>query len=407
MSLLEVITKASFNIPTLSDQASDYSIVLKTPSLEELKPQANDLQTQNPVKKVTGWDISPLDHGLIELGQKFFKKLKRNLKNTNSFGKVDFLEMFTSHLENVWSKVGSTTGVSLPSKFEQGYSSKLVKVLGSMMGRDVKGLILESCITLEVWDVLESLIVNGLVEHAFTSNLVHKLIEKRKSDLVILCVKHLLDLQTYEVMCILKYFLMLPVGGYESLVTVREEWEKQALLAIEKASGQWVSGKEKGLAKEAALLVMVGHDGFSVSELCLHYLLASSNLDEVIFSACVSKLNGDEIKVLIQYLGKLLRKYERFPQAGPCPKASSALGLTVCDWIPTLDTVVKCLGVVVDEHFSSLVLHSEFHELRGLEEVVSSSAAEAKLCGALANLSERLRIERKAYHRDSLGNFSF
>ncbi|GAA0174352.1 hypothetical protein LIER_27758 [Lithospermum erythrorhizon] len=31
-------------------------------------------------------------------------------------------------------------------------------------------------------------------------------------------------------------------------------------------------------------------------------------------------------------------------------------------WIPTQEAIIKCLGLVVDEHFSSLVLHQEFHE---------------------------------------------
>ncbi|CAA0826815.1 Unknown protein [Striga hermonthica] len=252
-----------------------------------------------------------------------------------------------------------------------------------------------------------ALIINGLVDRAFTSNLVNKLIEKRKSDLVVSCVKHLPDLQAYDLMCILKYFLMLPVDGYESLVSLRKDWESQALLAIDKSSGKGVKGKDKSLAKEAALSVMLAHDGFSVSELCLHYFLACPNLDEVMFSACVGKLDGEEIKALIRYLGKWLEKYERFPQVGPCLKGSSVLGLTVCEWVPSLETVVKCLGVVLDEHFSYLVLHSEFGELRILEGVVGSLAAEARLCGGSATLAERLRDERKAYHHESLGNFAF
>ncbi|KAL0355601.1 UNVERIFIED_CONTAM: hypothetical protein Sradi_4007000 [Sesamum radiatum] len=393
MSLLEVITKASSAIPALPDQECDYPIVLNPePIFLKLKPEADNPPPENTVQKVTGWEITQTDHELIELGQNFFKKLKRKLKNTKSFGKVEFLEMITSHLEKIGDKVGIMPTFN---RAEEGYACKLVEKLGVLMGRNVSGLVLEGCIGLEVWDVLEILIVNGLVGHSLTSSLVPKLIEKRKSDLIVLCVKHLLDLQTYDLMCILKYFLMVPGDGYKSLVSVREHWESQALLAIEKASARGVNGKEKSWSKEAALLVMLAHDGFSVSELCLHYLLTSQNLDEVIFSACVSKLNGEEIKALIQYLGKWLRKYERFPQVGPCPKASSALGLKVCDWIPTLEVVVKCLSVVVDEHFSSLVLHSEFHELRSLEEIVSSLATEARLSGTLANLAERLRIENQ------------
>ncbi|KAL6583942.1 hypothetical protein OROMI_003231 [Orobanche minor] len=393
MSLLELITKASAALPTLFDQEIDYPIVLNPdPIFPKLKPVSGDLKSDNHVRKVTGWEISQIDHELIELGQKFFKKLRRKLKDSNSFLQVEFLDMLTSYLENFGQKVGVSLYLN---KAEEGYACKVVEKLGILMARDVKGLILDGCIVLGVWDVLEVLIINGLVDYAFASNLVEKLIEKRKSDLIVLCLKHLPDLQAYDLMCILKYFLLLPGDGYKSLVSVRKYWESQALLAIDRASEKGVNVKEKSLAKEAALLVMLAHDGFSVSELCLHYFLASPNLDEVIFSACVSKLNSEEIKTLVQYLGKWLKKYERFPQVGPCPKASSALGLKVCDWVPSLETVGKCLGVVVDEHFSSLVLNSEFHELRSLEGVVSSLAAEARLCGALANLTERLRIECK------------
>ncbi|MED6186283.1 hypothetical protein PIB30_065277 [Stylosanthes scabra] len=86
--------------------------------------------------------------------------------------------------------------------------------------------------------------------------------------------------------------------------------------------------------------------------------------------SCLCKLNGKELIALIRYLLKWLTKYERFPQAGPCPEAAAVLGLTVCDWVPKLEDVVKFLGFVLDENFSSLVLHPEFHELlRLIEEV--------------------------------------
>ncbi|XP_022848994.1 uncharacterized protein LOC111371316 isoform X1 [Olea europaea var. sylvestris] len=394
MSLLEVIIKASSTAPTHPDPDSNYPIVFNPdPILLKLKPETDELKEENPIKRVTGWEISQTDAEMIETGQRFFKKLKRKLKNTNTFSKDEFLGMFTSYLEKVGEKVGISVGVD---KSDEGYPLKLVDRLGFFMGRDVKSLILEACVTLEVWDTLKSLIINGNVEHLCISNLVHNLIEKRRSDLVVLCVKHLSDLQTYDLMCILKYFLLPPRDGYESLVSVRKEWENQALLAIEKVGDRGLGGKQNSLAREASFLLMVAHDEFTVSELCLHYLLASLDLDEVIFSACVSKLNGEEMMALINYLGKWLRKYEKFPQVAPCPKASSMLGLKACEWVPTFESVVKCLGLVVDKHFSSLVLHSEFHdELRSLEEVVSSLVAEARLCGTLTNLTERLRGEHQ------------
>ncbi|KAG9141090.1 hypothetical protein Leryth_001605 [Lithospermum erythrorhizon] len=60
------------------------------------------------------------------------------------------------------------------------------------------------------------------------------LIEKRRSDLVVLCLKNLSDISVYELMCVLKYFLAMPKDGIRSMGDVRKEWESQALLAIEK-----------------------------------------------------------------------------------------------------------------------------------------------------------------------------
>ncbi|KAI7986216.1 hypothetical protein LOK49_LG14G00741 [Camellia lanceoleosa] len=272
--------------------------------------------------------------------------------------------------------------------------NRSIEKVGFLMSRQVKGLVLEACTALELWELLETLIVCGLVEHSCSSNLVHNLIENWRSNLICLCVKHLSDLQTLDVVSILKYFLSPCRGAYSSMLSVRKEWESQALLAMEKAMDKKLSGKKLSLAKEASVLLMAAHDEFSNSELCLHYLLASSNLDEVILSSCISKLNGSEMMGLIQYLGKWLKKYERFPQVGPCPKAPSMLGLKACEWVPTLEDIVKCLGLVVDEHFSSLVLHPEFHEeLSSIEGLVNSLALEARLCCSMANLIETLRTE--------------
>ncbi|XP_075480220.1 uncharacterized protein LOC142520945 [Primulina tabacum] len=389
MSLLEIITKASSASTTMSEEELNYPIILNPdPIIISLKPESEDPKSKRPIKKMTGWEISQTDKELIESGENFCKQLRRKLKNANHHGKDEFLELVIYHLK----KIGEKFEISIKlDQLEEGYACRLIEKLGRSMGRDVRSLILEACIVFEVWGVLESLVTNGLVEHSCTSNLVNNLIEKRKSNLIDLCVKHLSDIQAYELMCILKYFLLLPDDGYESLVAVRKDWESQALLAIEKASGNEISGKHKSLAKDASLLVMLAHDGFSVAELCLHSLFSSRNLDEVIFSACIGKLNGEELKALIRYLGKWLRKYERFPQVVPCPKASSAFGLKVCDWIPTLENVIKGLSLVVDEHFSSLALQSEFREeLRSFEDVVNSLASEARLCGTLAILTEKL-----------------
>ncbi|XP_052176718.1 uncharacterized protein LOC127791028 [Diospyros lotus] len=192
------------------------------------------------------------------------------------------------------------------------------------------------------------------------------------------------------------YFSSPPKVAYGSMLTVKNEWENQAISTYEKTMDKKLSVKTLKMAKEASILLMMAHDGFSVSELCLHYLIASSNLDEVILSACISKLNGLEMLSLIQYLGKWLKKYDRFPQAGPCPKAAEMLGLEACKWVPTLEDVLKFLGLVLDEHFSSLVLHPEFHEkLRSMEELVNSLSFEVRLSCSVANVIDCLRTDGK------------
>ncbi|VFQ64267.1 unnamed protein product [Cuscuta campestris] len=350
MSVLEVITKASTE--TNRPEADlKYPIILNPgPVLLELKPQDHDTKNDLPVKEASGWNFSKIDTESIELGQRFFKKLKRKLKNPTAFNQDEFLKILSSYLLNIAAKLGTANNITMSDK---GYVGKLVGKSGLFMGRDVKGLVLEACILLECWEVLESLIVNGLVEHSYFSSLISNLIEKNRSDLIVLCMKHLSDLQALDIMRILKYFISLPLNGHGNILSVRKEWESQALLAIQKLKeydGQALLASEKvkdkilrkrlTLARDASLLLMIAYDGFSATELCLHYLLSSRDYDEVILAACFSGLNGSEIMRLVRYLGKWLKKYEKFPYVSPCPEASSALGLTACDWIPRVEDIV-------------------------------------------------------------------
>ncbi|KAL4363208.1 hypothetical protein GQ457_04G036680 [Hibiscus cannabinus] len=385
MTLLDIITKASANTESLSSLA-DHPIVLNADDIFlKLKPEAENPNPTSLVSPLTGWGISQTDAKVIELSKKFYTKLNRKLKDIHNFNKEEFLGMLTPFLENIREKGGIFIGVD---SNDSGYASVLLEKVGSLVGRDVLSLVLEACIRLDIWELLEVLIVNGMIDHSCFSNLIVNLAAKKRSDLLCLCVKHARNLGSVELLCILKYFLCPPKDGYASMVNVRKEWESQALLAIEKAR----LGKKSRLAKEASILLMVAHDEFLDAELCLHYLLASNNVDEVILSSSLGKLVGKELMNLIRYLGKWLKKYERFPQAIPCPKASSALGLKICDWVPKLEDIAKCLGFLVDENFSSLMLHPEFREeLKSIEGVVSSLAFEARFCCSMANVIDKLR----------------
>lgn len=384
MTLLDIITKASANADVVSSQ-EEYPIFLNPDEVfTSLKPEVENPAPSSLVSPLSGWKISSTDAGVIELSKKFFAKLKRKLKDTNSFNREEFIEMLSSFLQKIGNKVGISNDNAL--------SVVLVEKVGFLMGRDVSSLVLEACLGLEIWELVEGMIKSGLVDHSCYSTLVPKLASKNKTDLLCLCTKHASDLGSSELLCILKYFLNPPKGAYGSMANVRKEWEDEALLAIERANDEKVFGKKPTrLAKEAAILLMVAYDGFSDAELCLHYLLKSSDIDDVILAYAIGKLNGKEMVNLIRYLGKWLKKYERFPQAVECPKTTT-IGLKACDWVPKLEDIAKCLGIVLDQNFSSLVLHPEFHkELKSIEEVVSSLAFEAKFCCLMANIVEKLK----------------
>ncbi|KAL5747406.1 hypothetical protein ACOSP7_024407 [Xanthoceras sorbifolium] len=391
MTLLEVITKASANLEPVSAQV-DHPIILNADGIFlNLKPKLENPSAISLVNSVAGWEISQTDTELIDSCKKFYVKLKRKLKDTNKFDKDEFIGILNPFLEKISENVLTSLGVD---KSDNRYTRVLIEKIGFLMGRDVAGLVLEACVSLRIWELVEALILNGLVDHSGYSDLAMKLVAEKRSDLLCLCIKHSPDFGSSELLCIFKYFLCPHKDAYASMVSVRKEWESQALLAIEKASDDKHSRKKLHVAKEASVLLMVAHDGFSASELCLHYLLASSNVDEMVLSSSISKLNVKEMMSLIRYLGKWLKKFERFPQAGPCPEASYMLGLKACDWIPRVEVVAKYLGLLLDENFSSLVLHPEFHEeLRSIKGVVGNLAIESRFCCSMATAVKNLGVD--------------
>ncbi|XP_061373467.1 uncharacterized protein LOC133315814 [Gastrolobium bilobum] len=379
MTLVEVIRDATINSKSL-DLPSDYPIIINSDNIiRNLRSEPKEESSSSLIKPLIGWNISQTDTEIIDISKKFFALLKLKLYNINDLEKGEFIDDLNNYLENISDKVGVLIGIDSSCS---GYSRFLIDKLGFFMCKDVASLVLDGCVSLEIWEVVEALIVNGVIEHSCYSNLVNRLAEKKRSDLLCLCIKHAFDLGSSEILSILRHFLSPSKDdAYSSMVTVKKEWEDQALLAIEKVSDSNLKWKNLLLAKEASILLMIAYDGLSASELCLHYLIASSNINDVMLSSSFRKLSGKELINLIRYLSKWLKKYERFPQAVPCPKAKSVFGLKACNWVPKLEDVVKCLGLVVDENFSSLVLHQQFHEeLRLIEGVVSCLTAEAKLC---------------------------
>ncbi|MCL7050307.1 hypothetical protein MKW94_025087 [Papaver nudicaule] len=395
MSLLEIITRAAAAADS-ENYESKYPIILNANSiLTDLKSDTTDDNTKL-IKRVQGWKISETDTEIIESGNKFSKKLHKKLKNPKSFDRNEFLGFLDSFFKQICEKVGVSTGI-LNNNDDSTTSSTclMLEKCGGFIGKDVLSLILKTSLNLEIWEVLKTLVIQGVV----CKDLIEILVKKRRSDLLCLCIKHVSDIQSSDLVSLFKYFLTPLKGSHDTMMNVRKEWENQANSAIDQIGKQ--NDKKNLLAKEASILLMIAYDGFTSSELCLHYLFASSNLDQLTLSFCLSRLGGTEMLNLIKYLGKWLKKYEKFPQAVPCPKAAKKLGLKACDWVPSLKSVVKYLGVVLDEHFSKLVLYTEFQdELRLIDGVVKSLACGASLCCSVADVVENLKVEVESQNAD-------
>ncbi|GJU63484.1 hypothetical protein Tco_1245319 [Tanacetum coccineum] len=267
------------------------------------------------------------------------------------------------------------------------YSKLLIEKAGFLMGESVISLVIEACLLFEIWEVLERLIVGGLVNGSCSKGLVKGLVEKKRGELVCLCVKYVGGLEVYDVLTVLRFFL-----SGERVSGVKEEWERETVSVIEMCSDKSLGEKKLSLVKDVAVLLMMGYDEFTSREICLHYLVSSSNVDDVIFSACIGKLNGVEIMGFVRYLKKWLVKYQKFPQACVSSKGLSLNGVKAIESVPSLENVTKCFGLVIDEHFSSLVMLPEFcDEVKSIELVVNSLASEARICCTLVNLSANLK----------------
>ncbi|KAL5995454.1 hypothetical protein ACLOJK_025516, partial [Asimina triloba] len=402
MSLLEIITKAKSEQPTIPKTLADHPIILNPdPIFPLLKSDSNPAPT-NVVNPITGWQISAVDSSVIESNSSFFKKLQRKLKKPKILTQDEFLKSLNSFLEQTMKGIGLSVSVATA---DPDYTRLAIEKMGFAISRDVAGLIAEACLVLGLWELLDALIAQGLIRGLSTSSvvLVEGLIRKSRADLLCRYIRAASDIQSSELLLILKYFLSPPNESRLSLVSVTKEWEKQAMLSIDRASDQNLDEMKSRRARQAAILLMMAHDGFSANELCLHYLFASRNVHGLPLSWAVARLDGLEVVRLVKYLGKWLRKYEKFPEASPCPEAAT-WGLEACKWVPSIEVIVVCLGSVLDEHLLYLTLSSELHEeLRSIGELARLFTAEAGLCCSLASVIESMRKDAGIHGGGEIG----
>ncbi|XP_039119136.1 uncharacterized protein LOC120255366 [Dioscorea cayenensis subsp. rotundata] len=334
MTLLSAITAAAeAGAPS---PAPKHPLILNgDAAVHSLVPGSDSPANAALVKRVSGWSLSSTDTDIAVLVSSLSKTLTRKLKNPRSLNRDECVGLLGSFFQKCAERIGLAISVD-PS--DPNFIPKAIEKLGFVIGREAAGLILEGCLILEVWEVIETLILQKLAGN-------------------------------------LKLFF-----------------------AIEKATHRGLDEKVTALAREASILLAMAHDRFSSSEVCLHYVFGSSNLDDLVLSSAILRLDGSEVLTLVRYFIKWLEKYQRFPEAGPCPSAMPVLGLTVCDSIPSLESVARGLGLVLDEHFSYLVLSSEFHEeMRAIERLVKSFASEAELCLPVNEIIKHLQLEARQY----------
>ncbi|KAK8939261.1 hypothetical protein KSP39_PZI011313 [Platanthera zijinensis] len=398
MTLLDSITRAAAAADdSLLSAAAPNTLIILNPNgiFPNLKPDRESLTSGQPLLRVSGWSISPTDSDIIRCTSKFSKSIRKKLKKHKTLNHAGFLQLLNTFLGTVGEKLGvplDSEASSHPNSTSFARSS--IKKLRCFIGGEVAGLLSKACVVLELWELLETIIVSELVGPFYSTNLVEKLVDQNRAKLLCLCVKHIADLRPAEILAVLRFFLSPPSDAYNGILEVKKEWEKQAMLAIEKATKNGVPKHAAILAKEASILLMLAHDSFSASESCLHYVFGTSNIDGLVLSSVFSSLNGREVLALIRYLVRWLKKYERFPEAGPCLQANSVLSLSVCDVVPSFESIVGALSLVLDEHFSYLVLNTEFYnELKDAQEVVNDLAAEADASSPLDCLVNHLKYQ--------------
>jgi hypothetical protein len=287
-----------------------------------------------------------------------------------------------------------TDSLSLPPP-----SSKLplaVRAAAAYLPAALASLVASAAARLAEHDLVLALAEARVIPHP-QPDLLSSLAVAARPDLVCAVLRQAADLRSSELLAPLRCFLS-PASdaAYDAMANVKGRWKDAALLAVNKCKDKDARKKENAIARRAATLLMMGHDGFTSPEVCLHYLFASGaaacGVDSVVFAGAVSELDGVEVAGLMRYLAKWIEKYWRFPEARPCPEAAGMPGLEQCESVPSLGAVTRAMGLVLDLHFSHLVLNSELRkDVCATEVMVKELAVEAESSGPILDLLRRMQ----------------
>jgi hypothetical protein len=371
MTLLAAITNAS-TTPAAAAGGISHPIV-RTPGAPP--PPTSALPT--PIPPST-WTLSPADPAL-DTAASFL---------AGSLSACSTVPRFRILLVNFLTTLAQSLSLPTPpANF-----TDAIRALAPYFPGAVASLFASAAVRLADYEVLLALAECRLLPHP-PPDLISSLADSGRADIVCFVLRQAADIRSSEILAALRCFLS-PASeeAYDAMVDVKNRWREVALSAINKCNRQSAEMKVYDVARRAALLLMMGHDGFSSPDVCLHYLLASGNVDSVVLGAAVAELDGDEVVRITRYLNKWIEKYRRFPEAQPCPEASVMLGLEQCDSVPTFGAVARAMGVVLDNHFSHLVLNADVREdLRAADVMLKDLAVEAESSGPILDLLRRLQ----------------
>lgn len=352
-------------------------------------------------KELPSWKISPIDDQVIDVGTELYNRLKNtNLNENEGLTLKDFFNFINPYLLDLGNKLGLQAAKSSPAT-DINASLHLLQSMAPFLGNHVVNLIVRWCVTLKFWEPLEILLSQGLFSWHMCCDLVDKLVENNRGNLLCLYIKSTTDFRPADLLLLLRYFLR-PKSD-KTLASVRDAWRNEAHLAIKLASDMKIRCiKSKKLKTRSelysleftAVLLAAAVDGFSAADLCLHCLVSSSP-DETVLSSVISELDTAEVLKLLRYLGKWLTKYSKSHLTGPLPLAATP-NTKISRWVPSLSLILEWVSLVFDEHYSSLVLFSEFHdELKSMETMVKHYSNATEEWCSLASVVELLKSEAR------------
>jgi hypothetical protein len=340
--------------------------------------------------------------------QVLFTELKKIIQQPEIGSKQEFLGRLGSYLRSFTAKGDESN----PSKLEMVAGTKsngvsegedevstlaLLRKHSKKLGQTLTSLILECSLSLRYLAPVQMLLQSKVVVSQSSSRLLETLVEEEKPDLLCLYIDNVADPSPTDVYTLLTYFLDNIRSPSRSFGPVRKWWKRRASEAMGKVvefrkGTEDITSKSMYITTEgsrdhdavvsSAIGMAMAVDGFSTAELCIHHLLAAGP-DETVVSSVVSQLSTGEVLNLTRYLSSWIHCYSSHLENYPMPDGGR---------VPSFTQILGWVAVVLEAHFTKIVLSSDFHnELKTMREKVHSLADFGASMYPLRGVTEHIR----------------